>query len=115
MKEPLVRNNHGRAQSFGGFSQSGTNYGNNFRGSHNNSAAPRRKSDYCWNFNKGLKCKFGAKCKFIERCSYCDSGAHGIIVCPKLEGKKETPGKKTSVGKSNLVATNPTSSANSSD
>ena len=45
----------------------------------------RPKSDYCWGFNKGLKCKFGKNCKFIERCSYCDSPAHGVIACPKLE------------------------------
>ena len=49
----------------------------------------RRKSDYCWNYNKGLKCKFGKNCKFIERCSYCDGGNHGVINCPKLQQKKE--------------------------
>ena len=49
----------------------------------------RRKSDYCWSFNKGQKCKFGKKCRFIERCSYCDSGAHGQNVCPKLGNKPD--------------------------
>ena len=41
---------------------------------------------------KGVPCKFGKKCKFIERCRYCDSPAHGIHVCPKLESKKNEGG-----------------------
>ena len=52
------------------------------------SAAPqKRKIDYCWGFNKGVKCKFGKKCKFIERCSYCDDPSHGVINCSKLDKK----------------------------
>ena len=49
----------------------------------------RKKSDYCWNFNKGVPCKFGAKCKFIERCKYCDSPSHGVNNCVKLQKKNE--------------------------
>ena len=49
----------------------------------------RKKPDYCWSFNKGIKCKFGCSCHFIECCSYCDSGAHGVISCPKLGHKEE--------------------------
>ena len=51
--------------------------------------AGRKKSDYCWNFNKGVPCKFGSRCKFIERCKYCDSPAHGVNNCPKLQKKSE--------------------------
>ena len=45
----------------------------------------KKKSDYCWNFNKGINCKYGKKCRFIERCSYCDSDSHGVVKCPKVE------------------------------
>ena len=48
----------------------------------------RNKSDYCWNFNRGIPCKFGAKCKFVERCKYCDSLTHGINACTKLQKKE---------------------------
>ena len=48
----------------------------------------RKKSDYCWSFNKGVTCKFGKKCKFLERCSYCDLHQHGVAACPKLEWKE---------------------------
>ena len=51
------------------------------------------KPDYCWNFNKGIKCHFGKKCKFIERCSYCDSPTHGYNTCKKTG--KERNKKKT--------------------
>ena len=47
------------------------------------------KSDYCWNFNKGVPCKFGSKCKFIERCKYCDSPSHGVNGCFKLQKRSE--------------------------
>ena len=47
----------------------------------------KKKLDYCWSFNKGMKCKFGKKCKFIERCSYCDSPAHRVVNCEKLDKK----------------------------
>ena len=47
----------------------------------------RNRSDYCWNFNRGLPCKYDRNCKYIERCKYCDAGDHGINICPKLESK----------------------------
>ena len=46
------------------------------------------KPDYCWNFNKGIRCKFAGRCKFIERCSYCDSTSHGVYQCHKLQKKQ---------------------------
>ena len=62
----------------------------------------RNKSDYCWNFNKGVPCKFGAKCKFIERCKYCDSPSDGVNACFKLQ-KKE--GQKQSSGATGATTT----------
>ena len=48
----------------------------------------KKRPDYCWNFNKGVK--FGARCRFIERCSYCDSPNHGVNACPKAKDKEES-------------------------
>ena len=87
IKDPIPKNNRG---SYG----NGTFYhgkSNNY-GSGNTSSNPmqvrRNRSDYCWNFNKGVPCKFGAKCKFIERCKYCDSPTHGVQACHKLQKKE---------------------------
>ena len=70
---------------------------NQNNGNPNSSSNPmqvrRNKSDYCWNFNKGVPCKFGNRCKFVEQCKYCDSPTHGVHACHKLQ-KKE--GNKTS-------------------
>ena len=72
----------------GNNSNSGGNFWQQNKG-NNPGSASKRKSDYCWNFNKGLRCKFGSKCRFIEQCSYCDASNHGVVACPKLEGKKQ--------------------------
>ena len=56
--------------------------------SNNPMQVRRNKSDYCWNFNKGVPCKFGSKCKFVERCKYCDSPTHGVHACHKLQRKE---------------------------
>ena len=64
--------------------------GNNSGGGSGGSSTSRnhsnrkKKPSYCWNFNKGIQCKYGKKCRFIERCSYCDAGSHGVVQCPKL-------------------------------
>ena len=90
MKEINVKQNFGRFQNQN-FRKGGGQYNNN--GYNNGSsgnvlpASRKRKPDYCWSFNKGLKCKFGKKCRYIERCSYCDSYAHGLNSCPKF-GKR---------------------------
>ena len=44
----------------------------------------KKEPDYCWNWNKGIPCKYGKKCHFVERCSYCDAATHGVNQCPKL-------------------------------
>ena len=87
MRDPLPRNNskgynagHGFYVARGGSSNRNT--------SSNPMQVRRNKSNYCWNFNKGLPCKFGAKCKFIERCKYCDSPTHGVHACQKLLRKE---------------------------
>ena len=89
MKDPLPRNQH----KFGS-----TNY-NSQNGSakgSGNGKFKHKKSDYCWNYNRGVKCKFGSKCRFIERCSYCDSGAHALFNCPKK--KQKTSGEAGTAG-----------------
>ena len=58
---------------------------------HGHVAKGKKKPDYCWSFNKGIKCKWGKNCKFIECCKYCDSSAHGVNVCPKLDRKSDGP------------------------
>ena len=46
---------------------------------------PKNKSgDYCWSWNRGIKCKYSRNCKYIERCGYCDASNHGKYNCPKL-------------------------------
>ena len=88
MKEPLPKQFTKGATthySGGGFTAP-PRYGNG----NNPMQVKRNRSDYCWNFNKGVPCKFGSRCKFIERCKYCDSPSHGVHACYKLQ-KKETP------------------------
>ena len=58
----------------------------------------KHKLDYCWSFNKGVRCKFGRKCKFIEHCSYCDSPSHGVINCQKLDKKDSGNSKSSGAG-----------------
>ena len=69
---------------------------NNFGGQSNSNSRQKPKSDYCWSFNKEVKCKFGPKCRFIERCSYCDATSHGVISCPKLAKKNGSNGRNHS-------------------
>ena len=86
MKDPLPRNiNNSKGSGYSGF------HGNNYhsKSSRGSSRGHKKKSDYCWNFNKGVPCKFGTKCKFIERCKYCDAASHGVHACPKLQKKNE--------------------------
>ena len=85
MRDPIPKNQSKFSFGNGGFnnqSKSSTSL---------NTQAPKKhkKSIYCWNFNKGLKCKFGARCHFIEHCSYCNSPAHPIIECPKVDRKEK--------------------------
>ena len=94
MRDPLPsRNNFQNRSSFGASTFSGG--GNSVRAgtSHTNntgsSGGKKKKADYCWNFNKGITCKYGKKCRFVERCSYCDADSHGIVKCPKLEKDKK--------------------------
>ena len=80
MREPLTNKS---AKNFSGGGSGG---------GENHSQVPRgkKKSDYCWSFNKGIKCKWAKNCKFIECCKYCDSSAHGVNVCPKLDRKSDS-------------------------
>ena len=94
MRDPLPRNQFNRGnQNFANQTKFCTGGGQN--------SGKRRKSDYCWNYNKGVKCKFGAKCRFIERCSYCDAGNHSLYNCPK----KKAADDNESANKGNASAT----------
>ena len=81
MRDPLPQKNSGNQFNF----LQGRSYHN-----HQNQSGQsnkRKKPDYCWNWNKGIACKYGKKCRFIERCSYCDSANHGLNQCPKAADK----------------------------
>ena len=89
MRDPLLRSNF---QSRGtGFSSFSTTMGKGeHSSSHQGKTGKKKKSDFCWNFNKGVVCKYGKKCHFIEHCSYCDRASHGVYQCPKLDKKEVT-------------------------
>ena len=90
MRDPLPKGGNRQQNSYHSFGSANSNSRQD--SNHSNGNGKRKKSDYCWNFNKGIKCKFGVRCRFIERCSYCDSPNHGIHVCPKAAAKGEGPG-----------------------
>ena len=88
MKDPIPRGVNQEYQPHQNFANAqSTNSSHRANGQYAGSG--RKKSDYCWNFNKGVPCKFGSKCKFIERCKYCDSPSHGVNSCIKLQKKNE--------------------------
>ena len=90
MKDPINKNNgNNHKQNFGHFAGGP---GNNKHDSQNSHQGKKQRSIYCWAFNKGIKCKFGKGCRFVERCSYCDSPAHGVYACPKLDKKNSDAG-----------------------
>ena len=91
MRDPLPKN-AGKVYTGGHQFSSGTGFTSGKNSSSNPMQVRRNKSDYCWNFNKGIPCKFGAKCKFIERCKYCDSPTHGVHACHKLQKKEAAKG-----------------------
>ena len=70
MRDPLPKGNK-QANHFNGNHASFNKSSGNGSGNGRTGGGKKIKSPYCWNFNKGVKCKFGNKCKFIERCSYC--------------------------------------------
>ena len=79
MTNPISTNQVRRMPNVGG------NRINIFSSTNSQNQNMKKKLNYCWSFNKGIKCKFGRKCKFIERCSYCDSTEHGVVNCNKLD------------------------------
>ena len=92
MKEPIPKNSNNSSR--GGFNHLPNNSNNGQKPANGH----RKKSDYCWNFNKGVPCKFGNRCKFIERSNYCDSPAHGVHACPKIKKKQEAGNSGSSSG-----------------
>ena len=84
MRDPLPKNGFNQKAEF-------THYSNGVT-SKPNQGGSKKKSDYYWNFIKGIPCKFGSKCKYIERCKYCDSPSHGVNACGKLQKKTAESG-----------------------
>ena len=85
MRDPIPKNNFNNGSSRGGVSTWQSRGTGHNGGGASVPGQKRKKSDYCWNFNKGITCKYGKKCRFVERCSYCDSDSHGLNKCTKLE------------------------------
>ena len=85
MRDPIQHKNSQYSFNSGG--QSGNNA--DASASTSSHSGGRKKKDYCWNWNKGIPCKYGKKCRFIEHCSFCDSNAHGVNQCPKVAEMKE--------------------------
>ena len=85
MRDPVQKNN---SNNYGAARMgSANNGGGQFSDARGNSWQRNgRKSDYCWNFNKEEGCS-NKHCRWINKCKYCDSTAHGVHVCPKLESK----------------------------
>ena len=105
MKDPIPKN-YGKQNAYSHYSGSGimaqpmrmSTTGSNLM------QVRRNKSDYCWNFNKGVPCKFGSRCKFVERCKFCDSPSHGVNACSKLlkkEGVNKGPNGSMNAQNSN--------------
>ena len=113
MRDPLPKHN-----GKGAFQHYSAGYAvpknNSFGGNINNPMQVRRnKSDYCWNFNKGVPCKFGARCKFIERCKYCDSPSHGVNACIKLQKREGTNANRGQATGNNNTNNNNSGNVNS--
>ena len=97
MKDPLPKNNARPAYHHNSRGTVAPQKGNS-----NPMQVRRNKFDYCWNFNKGVPCKFGARCKFIGRYKYLDSPSHGVNACVKLQ-KKEGNGGRNSTPQGNTA------------
>ena len=94
MKDPIPKNYHNqRGTVSAGSSFVHKSSGSTFSsavGNGNQQLQPKKKrSAYCWYFNRGEQCKYGKKCHFTEKCSYCDSSEHAVLSCPKLVGEKK--------------------------
>ena len=95
MREPLPKNHMPRNVNYyggGNGSSAMSSYTNTNSNSNSNPKETHLKKlskapDYCWSFNKGKVCKYGDGCRYYEKCSNCDSPAHGVNTCPKLDKK----------------------------
>ena len=94
LRDPVTRNGYYSSNSHKGGSHFDIAHSGQLQRQTSNKAksGKRCKSDYCWNWNRGLHCKYSPKCKFIEHCSYCDSGVHGLNTCPKADAKTKQEG-----------------------
>ena len=55
------------------------------RSNDDNQAPQKKRSNYCWKFNKNVFCSDGKNCKFPHRCYFCDGYNHGKHNCQKRE------------------------------
>ena len=101
MREPIVRNRAGNNQT-----------NTNTSRPTSNGKKKSNKSDYCWNFNKSVKCKFGNKCRFIECCNFCDSPTHGIHACHKYKKSQAAASDKKLSANNNPAQSSSTSNNN---
>ena len=85
MREPIQPrgSNTNNFQRFGNANQNGG------KSNGNTGHKKKGKPTYCWNFNRGIPCKYGKNCRYIERCSYCDASSHGVNTCLKVEKKEK--------------------------
>ena len=103
MRDPLPKNQKS-GSNYVSHMTSGSNYSYGSNNNHNNhnstgGSIKRKKSDYCWNFNKDVPFRFGKKCCFIERCSYCDSPSHPIVRCTKAKKNgSDAPSQRGNAG-----------------
>ena len=75
MRDPVTR-----------FNSNGHNNGHNSNfqsNKHQGGNGQQKRVKYCWDFNKGRKCKDGDKCRYVDRCSVCDEASHGKNTCLK--------------------------------
>ena len=86
MKEPLQN-------KFSNFQRNGNSSWNSSSASvysgKPNTGHKKKKTQYYWNFNRGLNCKYGKNCRFIEHCKFCDDASHGINTCSKCPADKK--------------------------
>ena len=106
MRDPLPRNVSKGNMGYNSQFNSGSYRSSSSNSSSNPMQVRRNKLDYCWNFNKGVPCKFESKCKFIECCEYCDSPTDGVNSCFKLQKKEGYSANKSQSGSGQSGLTN---------
>ena len=66
MRDPLPKSGNGRTGGYAHYSGGGYVANRNGSTNQNPMQVRRNKSDYCWNFNKGVPCKFGENANLLK-------------------------------------------------